>query len=122
MDNSTILHSHASKEMVMAGCIQICKRADPLIILTAVGSTQTVTQHMSLQRRPSLMSQDGSTILDRLTNRGEEVDMVSGGMTMEMSILVDMRRATKHKVRSMSCRKMAHTRCMNVRMTSWGKN
>ena len=61
------------------------------------------------------MSQDGSTILDRLTNRGEEVDMVSGGMTVEMSILVDMRRATEHKARSMCCRKMAHTRSMNLR-------
>ena len=38
------------------------------------------------------MSQDGSSILDRLTNRGEEVNMVSIGMTaVEMSILVDMR-------------------------------
>ena len=122
MDNSTILHSHVSMEMVMAGCIQISKRADPLIILTAVGSTKTVTQHMSLQRRPGLMSQDGSTILDRLTNRGDKVDMVSGGVTMEMSILVDGRRAAEHKVRSMCCRKMAHTRSMKLRDTALVKN
>jgi hypothetical protein len=64
------------------------------------------------------MSQDGSTILDRLTNRGDGVDMVSiGKIGMEMSILVDGRRAAKHKVRSMCCSKMAHTRCMNI-MTS----
>ena len=68
------------------------------------------------------MSQDGSTILDRLTNRRDTVDMVSIGMMMEMSILVDGRRATEHKVRSMCCRKMAHTRSMNVRITSLGKN
>jgi hypothetical protein len=106
----------------MVGYLQICKRADPLIILTAVGSTQTVTQHMSLQRRPSLMSQDGSSILDRLTNRGDQVDMVRFGLMMEMSILVDGRTTNEHKVRSISCRKMAHTRSMNMRMTSAGKN
>ena len=68
------------------------------------------------------MSQDGSAILDRLTNRGDGVDMLSCGIMMEKSILVDGRRATKHKVRSMSCRKMAHTRSMNVRDTSLVKN
>ena len=68
------------------------------------------------------MSQDGSAILDRLTNRGDGVDMVRGGIMKEMSILVDGRRATKHKVRSMSCRKMAHTRSMNVRDGALVKN
>jgi len=51
------------------------------------------------------------------------VDMVSiGKVGMEMSILVDGRRATQHKVRSLCCRKMAHTRSMNVRDTSLVKN
>ena len=65
------------------------------------------------------MSQDGSTILDRLTNRGEQVDMVRGGkIGMEMSILVDGRRAIKQKVGCLNYRKMADTRSMNVRITS----
>jgi hypothetical protein len=34
------------------------------------------------------MSKDGSTILDRLTNWQDQVDMVSIGKTVEISILV----------------------------------
>ena len=64
------------------------------------------------------MSQDGRSVLDRLTNRGDGVDLVRSGITMEMSILVDGRRATQHKVRSLCCRKMAHTRSMKVTDTS----
>ncbi len=68
------------------------------------------------------MSQDGSTILDRLTNRGDGVDMVRIGIaSVEKSILVDMR-TSKQKVRSMCCRKMAHTRCMNKKDTVEVKN
>jgi hypothetical protein len=69
------------------------------------------------------MSQDSSSVLDRLTNRGDGVDILRVGMnTVEMSILVDMKRTTKHKVRSMCCRKMAHTRSMKVRDTALVKN
>jgi hypothetical protein len=68
------------------------------------------------------MSQDGSGILDRLTNRGNGMDMVSIGNTMELSILVDSRIATEHKVRSISWRKMAHTRSMKKMAGLWGKN
>ena len=78
---------------------------------------------MTLQKMLCLISQDGRSFLDRLTKRGENMDFVkSGTVSMEMSMLVNVKGESKQKDLRMCCSKMAHIRSTKVKTASCVRN